>query len=170
VGIAGAAVWLGLRPPAEPPAASRYIVVETDPAAATTPPDLDASQRDTGTALAASPSPASGTPERTSTGVAVSSSPGSERDALTRTFNAQGGAIRACFAQHIDPATDAPRLEVHFRIDADGAVDTASISPSGASNTPLGRCVLGIARAMRFGARPAPLGFSIPVTVARGSH
>jgi len=88
---------------------------------------------------------------------------------LARAFQRQEGAIQRCFQQSPDSIEGAPRLAVKFTVDRDGHVVSALLDPASVSSQPLGRCILGIARATDFGPQPEAVSFSIPIA-ARVVH
>jgi hypothetical protein len=81
--------------------------------------------------------------------------------ALSARFRARQPQIEACFERH--PTPGGPALKVRFQIDAGGTVLQASLEPSAAADLPLGRCVLAVAGATRFGPQPEPVSFVIPL-------
>ncbi|MCB9662307.1 MAG: serine/threonine protein kinase [Sandaracinaceae bacterium] len=85
---------------------------------------------------------------------------------LTRTFSQRRGAIRQCADRH----SEIERVQVTFRFDVDesGHVRGVDLSPASTAGTPLGACLLGVARGTRFGPLPRAASFSIPVAVRRG--
>jgi serine/threonine protein kinase len=159
--LVGALHFLGPRPAA--PSAARFIVVES--------PDKAAS--------AAAPAAA---PELTQVSVAVPANTPAEGDAppaaapgprradaaggalaLTRHFARRENALQSCFERHASALTGHPQISVNFEVGASGKVQTATLEPSSLANTPLGQCLLEVARGTSFGAVGKPLRFKIPI-------
>ncbi len=83
---------------------------------------------------------------------------------LTRAFASHRRAIQACYESHTVELSGTPRVEIQFRIDRAGDVEAVALAPANLATTALGECILGVARAVRFGPQERPLRFSIPVT------
>jgi serine/threonine protein kinase len=79
---------------------------------------------------------------------------------LARAFQRQSGRLQSCFEQ--DPG-NAQGISVRFQIDTAGKVQRAAVTPASVAATPLGECILGVARATTFGPQPEPIAFSIPI-------
>jgi len=84
---------------------------------------------------------------------------------LTAAFQKQRGRIEACF--RASPNEGTPQLTLHFQVEASGAVRASDLSPADVAGTPLGTCILGVARSTRFPASDAPVSFSIPITARK---
>jgi len=85
---------------------------------------------------------------------------------LTGAFSRRRGAVRQCadrFSQ-----TDSLQVTLRFDVEASGSVRGVNLAPASTAGTPLGGCLLAVARGTHFGALPRPMSFSIPVTVRRG--
>jgi serine/threonine-protein kinase len=82
---------------------------------------------------------------------------------LARAFQRQESAIQRCFQQSPEGLDGTPRLSVKFNVDRAGHVVSAFLEPPSVSGQPLGRCILGIARATEFGPQDDPVSFSIPI-------
>jgi serine/threonine-protein kinase len=163
---AGAAAVIGLIPRGDPPAASRVLVIEKHetPPSEIAPPDPDAVAEPVPSAgpvpepSASSPGPSAGPP------AAVRGGPAPGRGALlARAFQRQEGKIQRCFQENAGALQGDPRISVRFQIDATGVVENAVVAPSSVAGSPLGACLLGVARATRFGPQPEPISFSIPI-------
>jgi serine/threonine-protein kinase len=87
--------------------------------------------------------------------------------ALSRTFQHRRGAIEGCFASHATDVDGRPEISVRFHLAPSGLVESADLSPSALSATPLGQCLLGVARGTSFGAQSGPVSFTIPITARR---
>jgi eukaryotic-like serine/threonine-protein kinase len=85
---------------------------------------------------------------------------------LGAAFARQRGRIEACFTRHVPDGETDPRLLVRFRIAASGKVESAELVPPDRTTTPLGRCVLQVARGTRFPSQPEPITFRIPIHVS----
>lgn len=81
---------------------------------------------------------------------------------LTQVFSRRQGQIQGCFASAKSNQTNLT-LQVGFQVDASGKVTSATVSPGGVATTPLGTCLLGVARSTRFGALTQSATFRIPV-------
>ncbi|HEY3497294.1 MAG TPA: TonB family protein, partial [Polyangiaceae bacterium] len=64
---------------------------------------------------------------------------------------------------HAKSGETQPSMTIRFDVDAGGNVKSASLVPSSLGATPLGQCVLGVARGTSFGPQPEPVAFSIPI-------
>jgi hypothetical protein len=83
---------------------------------------------------------------------------------LSRLFSAtSGAAVSACMLRFRPPA-DAPTLSIAFELEPDGRVRNATLSPARLAATDVGRCILAVARATRFGPQ-RHLRFAIPLEV-----
>ena len=91
--------------------------------------------------------------------------PRDEAAALSRRFNRRRAALSACFEQHTHGTEGRPQLSIRFSIDRRGSVTEAELAPAAIASTPLGRCLVGVARSTQFGRRAEPLSFRIPITV-----
>jgi serine/threonine-protein kinase len=81
---------------------------------------------------------------------------------LAAPFHRRRAEVVACFRTHGGADT---QITVVFSIDESGRVIAARAQPSSLASTPLGTCVLGIARSTRFSPQPRPVEFSIPLSV-----
>ena len=80
-----------------------------------------------------------------------------------RRFAQREGELQQCFERFASALSGQPQLAVTFDVGASGKVQSATLEPSTLAPTPLGACLLGIARGTRFGAVGKPLRFSIPI-------
>jgi serine/threonine protein kinase len=70
----------------------------------------------------------------------------------------------SCFREHAADVTGSPEVVMKFTIDKDGAVQHAELSPAALASTPLGACLVAIAKKTRFPAQPRDTTkFSIPL-------
>jgi serine/threonine protein kinase len=86
---------------------------------------------------------------------------------LTEAFRARQPAVESCFTRHADGVEGAPRITLRFEIDTTGGVTAAQVLPSALGGTPLGGCLLDVARTTRFGSQSEAVTFSIPITARR---
>ena len=86
---------------------------------------------------------------------------------LSAAFARRRPDVETCFDRHTEDLTGSPRIEIRFQIDADGSVRSAELFPAEIASTPLGSCLLRVARSTEFGARDEPTAFRIPITARR---
>jgi hypothetical protein len=84
---------------------------------------------------------------------------------LTRHFLARQPALRQCFRQHTTSLEGQPQISFRFTVDRRGDVDRVELLDPAVAGTPLGGCLLSVARGTRFGPQRAPVTFRIPITV-----
>jgi serine/threonine-protein kinase len=94
-------------------------------------------------------------------------STGPDPKALSRAFQRQQGRIENCFVSHVKEVDGRPEVAVRFKVDTSGHVTTAELSPAALNSTPLGHCIVGVARSTDFGHQPEPFSFTIPITARR---
>jgi len=82
---------------------------------------------------------------------------------LARAFQRQEGNVQGCFQKHATGADGVPEVTVRFQVETSGSVKSATLSPASVASTPLGQCILGVARATAFGEQPEPVSFAIPI-------
>jgi len=156
--LVGALHFLGPRPPA--PSAARFIVVESPDKVAAAAQAATPETTPVSVAAPAAPPegvdspPAVAAPRRADAGGAL---------ALTRHFARRENALQSCFERHASALTGQPQIAVNFDVGASGKVQNATLEPASLSNTPLGQCLLGVARGTSFGAVGKPLRFTIPI-------
>ncbi len=83
-------------------------------------------------------------------------------DPLSAAFAKNQPDIEACFRDKA-AAGGTPEVSVRFTIDTEGVVQRAELSPAEVASTPLGSCIVGVARRTRFPAQAAPATFRIPL-------
>ncbi|MEN9580423.1 MAG: hypothetical protein RJA70_3432 [Pseudomonadota bacterium] len=168
-GVAGAIL---LRPqPATSGSAARYLVVthdEPSDSAAQPVPEMPLLEDSRETVpeprpvLSATPSASPDRPDNPSQRPALErASPDPRR--LTQTFSRRQSSVQACFSQNPADAKKTPRLEIAFSVNDAGRVTTASLVPSSLGATPMGSCILGVAKGTSFGALTDGVSFRIPV-------
>lgn len=149
----------------------RFIVIESNSEGGepTVPSPISAASTPSSEAPVSASSARSGVPVTQSVTARTASTGGGDRtlDGVTQTFASRRGAIRSCFERHDSGSDENPTIEIRFRIDADGVVEQARLSPSSLEATELGACVVAVARGTRFGPIGRAMSFSIPVTASR---
>ena len=88
----------------------------------------------------------------------------SDPGGLTRAFQKQQGKVEACFGRHAEGVEGQPRISLRFELDAAGSVQNVRLDPGALQGTPLGQCILGVARSTRFPAQGEAVAFRIPIT------
>ncbi len=83
-------------------------------------------------------------------------------DPLSAAFAKNQPEIEACFRDKAAPGSS-PEVSVRFSIDKEGVVQRAEVIPSDLTSTPLGQCIVGVAKRTRFPAQSAPATFRIPL-------
>jgi len=175
--VAAGALVFTREPPSRP---QTYLVVESPDRAGkessqakangTAGPATEATTAAPGTQPASAvsappPSPPAGSSPRAAPGhPASASSPGGKVASVSRRFAQRQGEIQACFQRHAKELEGQPKISVSFSVDVAGKVEAARLSPGALATTPLGTCVLDVARSTRFGPQDGPLKFSIPIT------
>lgn len=84
-------------------------------------------------------------------------------DRLTRAFRARSADVQRCF--ETSGANTQP-VSVRFWLGTSGRVSRAALKPPQLSETPMGKCLLDVARSTRFGPQPQPVSFHIPLSAA----
>jgi eukaryotic-like serine/threonine-protein kinase len=84
-------------------------------------------------------------------------------NALTRSFRKHQVAIERCFEAHAPSLEGQPEIAVHFQLEASGKVRDVQTDPVALGRTPLGDCLLKLARSTDFGPQSAALAFRIPL-------
>lgn len=83
--------------------------------------------------------------------------------ALSQRFAKNEAALQRCFERFASELSGQPKLAVLFRVTPAGKVQSAQIEPRSLDDTPLGACLLEVARGTAFGAVGKTLEFSIPI-------
>jgi eukaryotic-like serine/threonine-protein kinase len=175
--LAAAFAWTASQKPHD---SSRFVVVEKEtreeaasPAAAVqdpvTPTPMAASAEAPGPTAEASASTGSPSLPPSSPDVPKAARAATAPDpaTLSRAVQRQRGRIESCFLSHVKEVDGRPEVSVRFRLAASGHVDSAELSPSTLGGTPLGQCLLGVARSTDFGPVSEPVSFTIPITARR---
>jgi len=171
VALGGAALVLVLAGAAYPflrkdaaPAPQRFLLIEKQ-----VDGDAEAKASASSVPSAAAPpaaaSSSSSSPASKSARIVDGSKTSTSGSTLTAAFQKQRGRIEACF--RASPNEGTPQLSLHFQVEASGAVHASELSPAAVAGTPLGTCILGVARSTHFPASDAPVSFSIPITARR---
>jgi len=160
--VAGALLLLLAREPASAPAAARFIVVESPErkARAAEPVAAAAEQPASAPVESAPPAIEAAKPEPVQSAKPVRASGAS---ALTRQFARRQPALEACFERYAAELQGRPEISVNFEVATSGRVSSAALSPAALNGTPLGDCLLSIARATDFGPQAKPVAFAIPL-------
>ncbi len=138
---------------------------------ARTDDDAGSNSEDSGTgeagdaAIAAN---ATGTPDEPRTGGMSRSAmmrrpTGPDANVLARAFHARRSDVTACYRSHSDHAPANGQAEIAISVDADGNVANARVTPASVGSTPLGACVVRIARSTNFPGQGQPVRFRIPL-------
>ena len=91
--------------------------------------------------------------------------PASGSDGINQAFDRKKAAIDACVQRHATADAPPPPLALRFRLDATGTPTSVELSPASIASSPLGACVLGVARSTRFPPQPDGTTFTIPLGV-----
>jgi serine/threonine-protein kinase len=152
------------------PAAPRFLLIEkqADDESPSTSPSAQAPVGVSSAAVAATPGGSAGTPGVTPavTKAARASDASSSGSSLTAAFQKQRGRVEACFRSN-PSAVSTPQLTLHFQVAATGSVQSADLSPPSVAGSPLGACILGIARSTRFPVGDSQVSFTIPITAKK---
>ena len=146
------------------PGAQRFIVVESPTPSPTgdapaPPARAEAASGELaprGIAPAAVPSAPAPRPER-------ATPPPTTAASLSRAFARHNAELEACFQRHASQLEGKPEISVDFRVEPSGRVASAKLLPSALEGTPLGQCLLRVAKDTRFGRQPRTQTFSIPI-------
>ncbi len=88
----------------------------------------------------------------------------SQGDSLTEPFAQRGGEVSRCFHDRPAVRADFTKLAIIFEIGPRGSVERAELEPATLGETPLGACLLGVARTTMFGRQPGFMRFRIPIS------
>jgi serine/threonine protein kinase len=80
---------------------------------------------------------------------------------LTRAFERQTPAVAACFRKY--PSTTNDAISIRFHVDLAGKVASAEVLPDAVASTPLGGCLVGVAKETTFGPQPKAVTFRVPI-------
>ncbi len=140
--------------------ASAFVVVQDNPPANT---ELPVAPTAAPEAATQDTTPTSQVPNERKPRSLAPKSTGPNPTALTRAFRRQQGKIERCFETHAAFVEGVPEIAIAFGITAAGLVESARVVPETLHNTPLGACLLELARDTNFGAQGAAVSFRIPL-------
>jgi serine/threonine protein kinase len=153
------------------PAPPRFLLIEKQ--ADDVSPDAPSSApTPVGASSAPVVAPSAGSAATASVATAVAKAPrasdasSSSGSSLTAAFQKQRGRVEACFRTNTS-AVSTPQLTLHFQVAANGNVQSADLSPPGIAGSPLGACILGVARTTHFPAGDSQVSFTIPITAKK---
>jgi serine/threonine-protein kinase len=92
---------------------------------------------------------------------------GPDARALTQAFRKQQSKLEACFKQNSVSLEGRPTTQLAFDLDAAGKLTRVELTPQVLASTPLGGCLLRVARSTAFPAQGRAVSFAIPLS-ARG--
>ena len=160
VAVAGVTLAIVLGRRSEDP---QILVIERNTNASSTPaptgeaPTTTANEAPVGSGSGAPSSPSA----RSSSAQGKPLKPAPAGDPLSAAFAKNQPDIEACFRDK--GAGGTPEMSVRFTIDTEGVVQRAELSPPEVASSPLGSCIVGVARRTRFPAQAAPATFRIPL-------
>lgn len=93
--------------------------------------------------------------------------PASLNERLSRGFARRQTELTHCFKKNPSKVKD---LSVSFTVDPKGSVIAARLRPTSVEPSPLGRCVLGVARSTRFEQPGRELQFTIPLMLTEATN
>jgi eukaryotic-like serine/threonine-protein kinase len=142
---------------ADQPTGAAPVPPPPGPAATPTPAS-------SGAAPNANPSSPMGAPPATAAPAATPSSGQPDTAALSRAVQSQGGRIQACFQSHVSEIGGSPQVSIRFSINESGQVTSAQVQPASVAGTPLGGCLVGVAKSTVFPPQGKAVSFTIPIT------
>jgi serine/threonine protein kinase len=170
--IVGAVVAVLMLNRAQPQSPPKFLVIDrkgVEDEAKASPlatPAADLSEPAPTSESSSSAAASAAPPARMASGTAATPgrSAGPDTAELSRAVQRHGGRIQSCFQSHVESVGGAPQVTLRFSIDAAGNVTSAQLSPGTLAGTPLGGCLLGVARSIKFPPQGKPVSFSIPIT------
>ena len=134
------ALVLALRPPpAEPP---QFVVMQNEARPATT------------ALVPVTPPPSA----------KASANPADAATQLTLALHSRQGLIQSCFETHVKQVAGAPEVSLKVQLDETGTVLKVRLLPATLEATPLGQCLLGVAKQTEFPAPGQRLTLTLPIT------
>jgi eukaryotic-like serine/threonine-protein kinase len=88
---------------------------------------------------------------------------GPEPARLTSAFAREQSRIQHCFSAHAASNVSPGEITIEFQVASSGEVEKAELSPSALASSPLGTCLLGVAKVTRFPRLTRPVTFRIPI-------
>ena len=89
---------------------------------------------------------------------------------LEEPFKRRAAEIQHCVSSNVQNIEGSPHLTVRFELDTSGSVQSATLDPAELTATPLGACVLAIAKSTHFLPQEGPVAFRVPLTLAGAQH
>jgi TonB family protein len=86
-------------------------------------------------------------------------------EALSSALAKRQAEMRRCFTEQDGRDVGGSEVALRFEVAADGSVTSLAVLPADVGATPLGACLVKVARTTRFAPQPAPITFRIPLTV-----
>jgi eukaryotic-like serine/threonine-protein kinase len=169
VALAAAGASYPLWRPKSPEPPPRFLLIEKQADADETAAAPSAGQVEP-TASATAPIALSALPLASAKAVAGRVEAPASGSTITAAFQRQRGRVEGCFRAHPEEAEQQRQVTIRFQIEASGVVRSADLQPASLSGSPLGGCILGIARATRFPVGEAPITFSIPITARKAGQ
>jgi eukaryotic-like serine/threonine-protein kinase len=178
---AGAALYLWWAGQKQEAPASRFVVVEKEARDDSQTASQVATSAEAPTPSVAETAAPSAAPSTTlpvsaptsavkqPTGTPTQPAPQGKADSatLSRAVQRQRGRIESCFQTHVKELEGRPEVSVRFRVAAGGHVEGADLTPGALAGTPLGQCLIGVAKSTDFGPISEPVTFTIPITARR---
>jgi eukaryotic-like serine/threonine-protein kinase len=159
VGVAGTLLY---SQQSAAPAAQRFIVVESPsapPRVGIEPPPAHPAGDTPQPVAEPAPVPSAPTARPPAKARRVAPTPAS----LSRAFARRNDELESCFERHAAQLEGRPAISVEFRAERSGRVAAAKLIPSQLEGTPLGQCLLRVAKDTRFGPLERAQTFSIPI-------
>lgn len=151
--LAGGSILLAQQRGGSAPAEQRFIVVESPTAAAS--PTLAATSGAPAEGAAALQPPSAG---------AVSA-------AVARQLARRQAALQSCIQQELaGVGSGTVEATLHFDVAASGAVQAATLEPGTLESSPVGQCLLRVARETTFQGLQEGVRFSVPLRTRRGAQ
>ncbi len=162
--LAAGAAYPLLQKPAPPPP-PRFLLIEKQAEAPPEPGSAEPARSADVTTPAAPGGGAAGAAALPKLAKAADSP--SSGNSITAAFQRQRGRVEACFRASASDGSSQPQVTIRFQVEASGAVKSADLIPASLNGSPLGACILGVARSTRFPAGEAPVSFTIPITARK---
>jgi serine/threonine-protein kinase len=89
------------------------------------------------------------------------------QDYFTKRFAKRSGAIKQCVTKHAADFEGTPTVKVSIKVATSGKVSSASLSPANLGASPLGKCIIGVARGINFGRIQEEVRVTIPFRLKR---
>ncbi|MBN2719157.1 MAG: serine/threonine protein kinase [Deltaproteobacteria bacterium] len=89
---------------------------------------------------------------------------------LTNVFQKKQGDVERCIAANRPLLDGTNQILIRFSVATDGRVSKTSLIPARFIGTPIEKCIVGIASALRFPPMKKPISFAIPVLISEDSQ